>query len=471
MGIDWGEDTYRGGDNMEVFYSYEIVLNDKCNEKTSVHKAFSFNRTSIDMYIDQGKATFRFQMKVKRSVVDFLLGHEGTGGKRQKSNYDVFLFRDLYRKAILLHAILYNSGMEVSRIVFMIDGEIEELSKDKNPIRSISRNDNFPYVFSMISDVTELGLDSSWKKLADVICATTKTFVTSDLCFSSMYSYLASKNKFYYVDRFTCLWTSMNAYYSFIADCYGDFVKKDLGEELKARSVYCDEWDDKSIEPKGTLAMSSEAKQIGLAAWMTYPEGVEPKYTIMSDDPGKLSGLWEINLGKGPVRHRIDRLLQIDNDYEVARLYEVALEDLRGERKIDEEGWKELSEIAEKVFNVKLFIFLLYIISYNQRCNLLHGDSATLLISMFGDPELSRLNVINYFLYRFLNKEIPKMFDENYWTDGKNERAKKYSVKLKRDKNAEKNKDGDEKVDYSVQIKGCVDEWIKEQNKQKRKQH
>ena len=63
------------------------------------------------------------------------------------------------------------------------------------------------------------------------------------------------------------------------------------------------------------------------------------------------------------------------------------------------------------------------------------------------------------------------MFDENYWTDGKNERAKKYSVKLKRDKNAEKNKDGDEKVDYSVQIKGCVDEWIKEQNKQKRKQH
>ena len=455
---------------------YEIILNEKCDEGSLISDNVRFGHRSYELYADRGKAMFRFQMNTKQTATEFLLGREGEGRRIVSSN-NVYLIRDMFRKAILLHAIKYNSGLQIRKIIFTVNGEREELSKDNNPIRDESSKENFPYVFSMIQDVADLGLDPSWENLADVICGTTKSYVSKNLCFSSMYSYLASKSKFYFVDRFTCLWTSMNAYYSFITECYEESVRKEIAAEVKKMPEYGGE----EIKLKKGPDFSSEAAEIGLAAWMTYPKGTEPRYTDFSDIM-KRPGLWEYKeetegSPRNTIRTRVEKCLKrINSEESAARLYKAALADLRGETMTVVKGWEEilkvaaeLSGIAERVFNVKLFIFLLYIYPYDKRCNLFHGDGATLLISMFKDPELAHLNVINYFLDRFLNQEIPRIFEKNYWSEEKHERAKSFYEKWKKDQLKEKDKDKAAKFAYSAHISSCARSYIDTRSNEKGK--
>ena len=42
------------------------------------------------------------------------------------------------------------------------------------------------------------------------------------------------------------------------------------------------------------------------------------------------------------------------------------------------------------------------------------------------DKELTMLHVVNYFLERFLNESIPKMFDEDFFAEAKYEKVKQY---------------------------------------------
>ena len=79
-----------------------------------------------------------------------------------------------------------------------------------------------------------------------------------------------------------------------------------------------------------------------------------------------------------------------------------------------------------KRFGVPLFTFLLPTYPYRWRCKLFHGNRTTALLTAYNDYELAVLHTVNYFLDRFLNEEIPKIFDEGYWTTEKQDAIDTY---------------------------------------------
>ena len=49
-----------------------------------------------------------------------------------------------------------------------------------------------------------------------------------------------------------------------------------------------------------------------------------------------------------------------------------------------------------------------------------------MLIMAYNDYEITSLNTINYFLERFLNENIPMMFQEDFWDENKQKQAVSY---------------------------------------------
>ena len=187
----------------------------------------------------------------------------------------------------------------------------------------------------------------------------------------------------------------MNAYYTYRGQCY----KKYLMEVYGAGKDEADK-----------LCISTEAQLIGSLAWKFdgYYRGLSRK---------EANELWihfydtEWELGKLGA-----------GDPE--RLYGEALEALAGDKELPE-AYKKLGECAAR-FGVSLFSYLLLIYPYHLRCKFLHGNRSTLLVAAYNDYEINVLRAVNYFLRCFLNREIPKMFREDFWTKQEQEGMEKY---------------------------------------------
>lgn len=352
---------------------YEVIINGRTRNQ---YIQYDFgNIKGICLSVGDQKAIIRIEVGSLRKVVDILCF-------RYKD------FRDAYRKTFLIHALKYNKGLEVKRINVSIDGEEQHFDREHDP------TGHFPYMFSMI-EKRELYLHDSWKSLIQQVVTTTKTNVDKDLRFSAMYSFLASKSRIYSVDRFSNLWTSMNAYFSFVSERY----------EESLISVY-------NIENlKGKLKVKGrDAESIGLLSWMIGEECTD----ISNRD--RLAELWKDN-------YVIEDTLKDYTTDDIAKLYDAAEVRLKGVAL--PEKYVVLERRARE-FGISLYVFLLLSYPYNLRCKYFHGNSTTMLIAAYNDYEITALETVNFFMTEFLNIGIPRMFQDDFWTNKEQEKAIAY---------------------------------------------
>ena len=213
-------------------YEYRIEINEAVTASNIKPFTYKFGRTeNITLQIKKNAALITFAMTVKKDFMDF-------------TNPKNLLFRDAMRKAYLYHAFKFNKGLPVKSITIYIEGETKVFD-DKTPY--------FPFLQSLIS-TEALGLSDNWKH--DDFCKKVLAYKTSeayeDLKLSAIYSYLASKSKEHQIDRFSCLWTAMNAFYNFYDYCITNQINKGpqdnknicnlmkalgCGEELPQKSI------------------------------------------------------------------------------------------------------------------------------------------------------------------------------------------------------------------------------------------
>lgn len=327
----------------------------------------------ISLRIGKQKATIAFETGSNMSAAEL-------------TSFKSHLFRDAYRKVYLLHALMKNEGLDVKEIEIFIDGDSYSYNQ-KDP--------HFPFMFSMI-DIKPLGLSKSWSDLIPAILMTPKSEMDKDFRFVSAFSFLASKSKQYTIERFTNLWTSMNAYYSYIASLYEKELKSELGMVD----------DNEPLKNRDLKLMKVDGRSIGALCWLLYPKYMYPK---------NAEELWKHN-------YKTEKILSEYSPSQIHDLYEACLSETRGVEL--PARYNDLAECAE-LFGVPLYTYLLLINAYHWRCNLFHGNRATMLFSAYNDYDISVLHTINYFLDEFLNDAIPKMFHNDFFA-GDYEKVKQY---------------------------------------------
>ena len=354
-------------------HRYRVCINGGTKEKPQL---YNFGQTKeIALSVGRQKAVIEFSMGVKKT-------------QEELTGFSVKVFRDAYRKAYLIHAVRYQEGLEVKKLSIAVDGE-ESVYDSKVP--------NFPFLFSMVGK--KLDLDPAWEGLSRAILHTTKTKQDEDLRISAAYSYLSGLNRKFEIDRFTNFWTSMNAYYTYRGQCY----KKYLMEVYGAGKDEADK-----------LCISTEAQLIGSLIWK-----FDGYYQCLSKK--EADELWSHFYD---TERELGKLGAGDPE----RLYGKALEVLARDKELPEE-YKKLGQCAAR-FGVSLLSYLLLIYPYHLRCKFLHGDRSTLLVAAYNDYEINVLRVVNYFLRRFLDREIPKMFREDFWTKQEQEGMEIYIGEL-----------------------------------------
>lgn len=321
--------------------SYKITFNSKCAEKSPLVYSYG-NTKDIRINLAINMAVVSFTMGVRKTIDDF-------------KNFKVNIFADAYRKVLLCHACKYGRNLHVKRITVCIDDEEYELNKNNT--------DDFPLMYSMITP-GKFNIGEAFKSndFLNMIVSKTKSNIQTDLRFVSLYSYLQSKKRRFEIDRFTNLWTSMNAFYN----CYYKLYKN-------------------NSDPNDRDAINHLADALGFNDGLTTRE---KRKTLTKE---YLSAITELSGIK-------------KDDYKV--LYDFALS------KSTEQKFSGLCEIA-KTMNLDLFSFLLFELPYYLRCNYFHGNQCTMLISSYNDYELRCLETVNYFLDRFLDERIPMLFVSN----------------------------------------------------------
>lgn len=342
---------------------YTIKFNKGSKAKEFIYK-FG-NVRNISIRISSQRATVLFVSGAEYSPEDLVA-------------FKSKLFRDAYRKVYLLHALLMNQGLAVNSIEVTIDGITCYYDKT-TPF--------FPFMFSLI-ERKPLGLSNEWKLLIPEALSTPKSTMDKDLRFVSAFSYLSSRKKRYEVEQFTNLWTAMNAYYSYIAQQFEYSLRRELGIGNKEGALH----NDLSIQ-------RIDSRSIGALCWILCSE----KYRVITRK--EADALWKDN-------YRTESLICNLNENQIQELYAASKAELGGTPLPPE--YKELSQCAE-LFGLPLFNYLLLTFPYHWRCNLFHGNRATILFTAYNDYEVRVLHTVNYFLSRFLNEEIPKMFEDTFF--------------------------------------------------------
>ena len=324
----------------------------------------------ISLAIGRQKAVITFKMSVLKDIRDFI-------------DMKVYPFKDAYRKAYLLHTLLYDTGMKISKIDIFIDHTKHTLD---------SSMPNFPFIYSMIRN-REMGLTDAWKSkdMIDHFLGSTKTAIDTDMRSCAVMAFLAGKSRTYRTDRFLNFWTSINAYYSYIGDSFEKAYKKKNGleeDEDVPNKYRMNHLDNPCI---GALICTDIKKDCY----------IKKKY----DSSKEFSEVCEST----------NKLLYTCTDGNIDALYEDALANLDNEIR---EGcpYNPLYEAAKKI-EVPLFVYLLLLYPYRLRCNYFHGSKVQPVIAGYRDPEIFDLNIINRFLERFLTEKIPSMFEETEMSD------------------------------------------------------
>ena len=183
---------------------YRLIINE---EPKNCHPyIYRYGPTSgIELSVGEQAVLLEFNMTVSKQFDDIV-------------SMKVQLVPDAMRKAYLIHALKQDVGLSIKRITIFIDEE-SRIYEIGSP--------HFPFMFSMIS-CDNLNLGNAWNNtdMLSEIFHIVKTDADRDYRFAALYSYLSSIGRSYEIDRFSCLWTSMNALYNNIARLYLVEVKE-----------------------------------------------------------------------------------------------------------------------------------------------------------------------------------------------------------------------------------------------------
>lgn len=354
--------------------SYIISING--GAATGKAWTYDYGQTKeVRLYIQKQKAVICFEQGIKKSHEDLI-------------TFKVKLFRDAYRKVYMLHAILYDTGLAVKHMEIRIDG----VSKSYD-----DASENFPFLFSMIKNKKQ-NLSDGWKKymLAPVL-SIPKSKKDTDLRFCAAFSFLAAKNRDYRIDRFTNLWTAMNAYGNYLAKRYEGSLAKLYDMENASNTV------------KGVVEIyGKDGVIVDLIARFISKDA-------KTHSRAEVEEFWDTNYD---VQKALDQIPK--GDYK--ELYEEAKKVLDPSYVLPEKYQALQDSIAS--YGQPLFVFLITDYPYYLRCHYLHGSFSTILFSSYNDYELNSLGVVNYFLERFLDEIIPEIFKSDFWSEEKYEEVK-----------------------------------------------
>ena len=116
----------------------------------------------------------------------------------------------------------------------------------------------------------------------------------------------------------------------------------------------------------------------------------------------------------------IERVLGEINEKDFPEFYDECEKNIDKKSVSNSNYYNQLEKIAVK-FEVPVYVLLILGYPYSWRCKYLHGNYISPIFMAYNDDEYCGLKILNYFLSRFLEKEIPLMFSGNYWNDNKME--------------------------------------------------
>ena len=359
-------------------YRYTITINGVPKKPTMYTYKYG-NTDGIVLKVSAQKAIVSFQMAVKKEFDDIIL-------------FRVKIAKDALRKMHLLHTLCYNSSLTVKRIIVEVDDEKQIYTE---------QTQGFPFFFSMLNS-KNFGWEQGWNSDRWItVLSGTKTQTDNDYRFVALFSYLSGQSKSFEIDRFTCLWTAMNAHYNYIAKCYEDQLCHKHGYASRK-------------EIKKQRLLENDARSIG--ALLRILECGEKKPTRDEKDANIKD--------YGALKEHLQQLTYAET--------ELLYEDLYVHR-------KELEYCPAGTLGMHLktctaharmsaYGYMLLEYAYYLRCRYIHGGKATVLFATYQDAELAALRIVNYFLSQYLKKEIPAMFDSDYFTEAMYKHCENQSV-------------------------------------------
>lgn len=349
---------------MKKKYNYRISFNGLCKDGLSFQYDYGHTK-NISFCIDQDCVLISFQMTVQKGPID-IVGN--------------LLFRDALKKFFLVHTVLYGYQPELKSL---------EIQTDTKKLTLQNSDDNFPKIYTLLPNEPII-LPESWKtrEFLTFLLQTCKSKGEENQRFSSIESFLAAQSRAYEIDRFTNLWTAMNALYSHTALCCRLHIQK--AYSLKEKLPEISGNDSASI----TLFMRLMKKK--------------------SDAPN-----FNAKMNQKSFRELGDQLAKMD-DEQIKTLYT----DARNQMILGKPSKQQLIKkypsledyISDKkqIVNLELFFLLLFWFPYLCRCEFFHGRKPTILTAFSDEYEVQYLHKINIFLQCFLTKMLPKenLFDE-----------------------------------------------------------
>ena len=263
------------------------------------------------------------------------------------------------QNAHLAFALRYGKKLKVNTI--SVNG--------KELYNTVGENSNAPIVYSMLGD--KFRLADAWKEktcVEQILSA-----LKNDRRIPAVYAFLASTGCGYEVQKFMCLWASMNCYYKYTAylDAQRHHTVPDTrdAEQIKIllRQLHC-----------GDRLMF--AKERNLVA-------TKEKYAEL-----------------------MKILAHETKNGQAEQLYNICWTEVQDNQSACYSPKEEIEGLD--VSRLKTLGILLLEFPYYLRCNYFHGNKPVLLFSTDTNTEMNMLKTVNYFLYRFLNEHIPQMFSE-----------------------------------------------------------
>jgi len=334
---------------------------------------FDFGHTKgIKLNLVRDGAEIIIPMKTKKTVDEF-------------TSFKVAPFKNAFEKTYILYLLYYGKTLDIESITIA--------AADRTEVFDRTNNDNFPFLFSMTTG-KDISFNEKWKTIAEQYNRTTKTEISEDNRYVSMYSYILSRTREFEYDRFQNLWTSMNAAMNYFASRFEKEIKKkfDIKDGERLRNEFC--------------IAGKDASSIGAMSF--YLCG---NYRKINPEIARSLWLEYINLER--YLGRIE-LSDIDQFYEDL----LELNSADEPSSMLQEKYDKLYSLAEP-FEVSPYVLILIGYPYHWRCKYLHGNYIAPLFCAHNDDELRMLTVCNYFMDKFLTDEIPNMFSDDYWNEKK----------------------------------------------------
>lgn len=291
------------------------------------------------------------------------------------------LVTDALRKAHLLHIMRHSQRLRVRTITASIDG-VEKTYNAGSP--------GFPFLYFMLPPM-ELDLPASWQDPAfqQAVLDNTKSRISEDLNFACLYSFLAGIGKEFEIERFSCYWTAMNAYYHAMTDRFNAMSK--------------DRSDNKTLkENNDTASISALLRVLDCGSGLNSRKVRDDNAAMYRD-----------------ITYAFRRI----RDDVLPQLYRQLYENKADRAYIPGVPLGDAPNLADHlrtclpIAGISAFGFLLLDYPYYMRCNYLHGNRATPLFASLRDPEVAAFRVLNLFLESFLKDAIPRMFSPDWITE------------------------------------------------------